>query len=286
MKITALTAALLAASTTVLAQPKPAAPAAAAPRAPSTADWRTPDPEDVLVIDTNKGRIVVEMVPEIAPNHVQRMRELTREGFYDGLKFFRAVDEFMNQTGDPDNRGSGSSTKPDLEQEFYFRRGADFPFVLGSDEQVVEVGFVKGVPVATQSMMLAPMTKDQKVAGFGLFCQGVAGMARAGDPNSANSQFYLMRGPYPALNRQYSVWGRVISGQEVVTAIKLGEPVPDPQDYMERVRLLADLPAKDRPRVRVIDPKGPWFQAEMARVKAAGGGQFDPCAVEIPAEVK
>ena len=96
-----------------------------------------------------------------------------------------------------------------------------------------------------------------------------------------------MRAPYPSLNRNYTVWGRVISGQEVVTAIKVGEPVADPQDYMERVRLLADLPAKDRPKIRVIDPKGPWFKAELARVAAAtAGGQYDPCEVKILAEVK
>jgi peptidylprolyl isomerase len=295
MKKTVLIAALAAAcATSAFAQPKKPAPAAAAkpaaapagPAAPGPNDWRTPDPNDVLVIDTNKGRVIVEMVPEIAPNHVQRMRELAHENFYDGQKFFRVVADFMDQTGDPQNQGSGGSSKPNLEGEFSFRRGADFPFVLGMDQGVAELGFVKGVAVATQSMMLAQLTKDQKVAGYGLFCQATAGMARSGDPNSANSQFYLMRAPYPSLNRNYTVWGRVISGQEAVTAIKVGEPVADPQDYMERVRLLADLPAKDRPKIRVIDPKGPWFKAELERVKAAGAGNFDPCDVKIPAEVK
>jgi peptidylprolyl isomerase len=134
--------------------------------------------------------------------------------------------------------------------------------------------------------MLAPMTRDQKVAGWALFCPGVAGMARGSEENSANSQFFLMRGPFPSLERKYTAWGRVISGQDVVTAIKVGEPVPDPQDRMERVRLLADLPEASRPKVRVIDPKGPWFKAEIERVRAAKGADFSACNVDIPVEVQ
>jgi peptidylprolyl isomerase len=78
----------------------------------------------------------------------------------------------------------------------------------------------------------------------------------------------------------------VISGQAVVNAIKVGEPVPDPQDKMERVRLLSDIPEKDRPKIRVIDPAGKWFKAEIARAQAAGGANFTACDVNIPVEVK
>jgi peptidylprolyl isomerase len=77
-----------------------AAPALAQP-APTAADWRTPKADDVLVIDTNKGRILVEMTPETAPLYATRMRELTREGLFNGLTFFRVIDDFMAQTGDP-----------------------------------------------------------------------------------------------------------------------------------------------------------------------------------------
>jgi len=134
--------------------------------------------------------------------------------------------------------------------------------------------------------MLAAMTKDQKVTAWALYCQGVMGMARDDNPDSGNSQFFLMRYPYPSLERKYTAWGRVISGLDVVRAIKTGEPVEDPQDRMERVRLLADLPEKDRPKLRVIDPKGPWFKAEIARERAAKGADFTACDVNIPVEVK
>lgn len=105
-----------------------AGPAASQATRPAAADWRTPDPQNVLVIDTNKGRVIVEMIPEAASNHVARLRELTRAGLYDGRKFFRVIDQFMAQTGDPQDNGQGGSDKPDLAAEFTFRRGADSAF--------------------------------------------------------------------------------------------------------------------------------------------------------------
>jgi cyclophilin family peptidyl-prolyl cis-trans isomerase len=269
------------------AKAPPAAPSApAAPGAPGPADWRSPDPNDVLVIDTNKGRIIVEMIPEVAPQHVAQVRALAHENFYDGDRFFRVIDKFMDQTGDPQNNGQGGSSKPNIPAEFTFRRGPDLPFVMAADQTVAEVGFIKSLPVMSQSMMLGAMTKDQKVTAWGLYCQGVMGMARDENPDSGNSQFFLMRWPYPSLERKYTAWGRVISGQDVVRAIKTGEPVEDPQDRMEKVRVLADLPEASRPKVRVIDPKGPWFKAEIDRVRAAKGADFTACDVEIPVEVK
>ncbi len=293
MRTVLLAAAVAAVAVTAFAAPKPPArPATAAPAkpagpaAPAAVDWRSPDPNDVLVIDTNKGRILVEMLPEVAPKHVAQVRALAHEGFYDGQRFFRVIDKFMDQTGDPQNNGQGGSSKPNLAAEFTFRRGSDLPFVMAADQTVAEVGFIKSLPVMSQSMMLAAMTKDQKVTAWGLYCQGVMGMARDSTPDSANSQFFLMRYPYPSLDKNYTAWGRVIAGLDVVRDIKAGEPVADPQDRMEHVRLLADIPEASRPKIRVIDPKGPWFRAEIVRVRAAKGADFTACDIEIPAEVK
>jgi peptidylprolyl isomerase len=292
MKRTILLAATVAAiAVTAVAAPKEKTPAAApakpvAAATPGAADWRAPDPNDVLVIDTNKGRIVVEMIPEAAPLHVAQIRALAHENFYDGLRFFRVIDKFMDQTGDPQNSGVGGSSKPNIPAEFTFRRGSDLPFVMAADQTVAEIGFFKSLPVESQSMMLGAMTKDQKVTAWSLYCQGVMGMARDEDPGSGNSQFFLMRYPYPSLERKYTAWGRVISGLDVVRAIKTGEPVEQPQDFMQHVRVLADIPDKDRPKIRVIDPKGPWFKAEIERVRAAKGADFTACDVDIPVEVK
>ena len=286
LAVAATSAVAVAAPKPPVAKPAVAAPAAAKPSGPAAADWRTPSPDDLLVIDTNRGRIIVEMVPEAAPIFTDRMRELALEHFFDGQTFFRVIEDFMDQTGDPENRGTGGSTKPDVKAEFLFRRGPDTPFTLAVDQSVAEVGFIKSLPVATQSMMLAPMTKDGKVSGFAFYCPGVAGAARGEAENSANSQFFLMRASFPALERKYTAWGRVISGQGAVTQIKTGEPVEDPQDKMLTLRVLSDMPEKDRPKIRVIDPAGKWFKAEVARAQAAGGTSFTACDVNIPVEVK
>ena len=260
--------------------PQPANPA------PSASDFRTPDPQDILVIDTNKGRILVELVPLAAPAHVVRVRELARQGLYNGRSFFRVIDQFMAQTGDPKDDGTGGSELPDLAAEFTFRRGADTPFVQVADQAVAEIGFIGPLPVMTQSSQLMPMTADGRISGWALYCPGVAGMARGGSPDSANSQFFLMRQAYPSLEKRYTAFGRVIAGLDVVRAIKTGEPVDPPQDVMTRVQVLADMPAASRPKVRIIDPRSPWFAAEVARVRASLGADFTACAISIPSEVK
>jgi len=261
------------------------ATAPAAP-APTEADWRTPDPQNVLVIDTNKGRVFVELTPDVAPNHVQRVRELAREGVYDGRTFFRVIDRFMAQTGDPKDTGDGGTSKPNLKAEFTFRRAADSNFVPVAAPAGLEEGFVGPLPVVGQAMSWSSMTQDGKVSAWGTYCPGVVGMARDDDPDSANSQFFVMRQPYPSLDKRYTAFGRAIIGLDVVRAIKTGEPVPPPQDRMERVTVLADWPEATRPKVRVIDPHGPWFGAQVASVRAAKGADFSVCDIDIPAEIK
>lgn len=248
--------------------------------------WRTPDPQNVLVVETNKGRIIAELLPETAPGHVERVRVLAKAGFYDGLSFFRVIDSFMAQTGDPKNDGTGGSEQPDLTAEFTFRRAASggaFAPVgkIGSQE----TGFVGPLPVTSQPSMLAAMTADGKVQAWGNFCPGVLGMARAGDPNSANSQFFFMRQHYPSLDKTYTAFGRVISGLEVVRAIKAGEPVAAPQDKMLSVKLLADLPEGQRPTVQVMDTRSAAFAELVKQRQAALGAGYNICDVEVPAKI-
>jgi peptidylprolyl isomerase len=244
---------------------------------PATSDYRTIDPENVLVIDTTKGRIYVEMVPEIAPKSVARIKELAREKFYDGLTFHRVVDEFMAQGGDPKGDGSGGSSKPNVPGEFIFRRGSDTPYVRVQSVAGLEDGFVKSVPVRTQNTGLMIMTADGKVQAWGLWCSGVTGMARAGEPDSANSQFYIMRQFNDGLERNYAAWGRVIVGLDVARALKSGEPVIDP-DKMTSVRVLADLPAAGRPKVQVVDTASPAFVAQIPNATSV-------CDIELPGRV-
>ena len=244
---------------------------------PTASEWRTVDPQNLLVIDTTKGRILVEMAPEVAPQSVARIKELAGEHFYDGLTFHRVVDGFMAQGGDPKGDGTGGSTKPNVPAEFTFRRGPGAPYAKINAANGQEDGFVKSLPVRGQSSDLAVMTADGKVTDHGLWCPGVAGMARSGDPDSANSQFFLMRDFNAALERGYTPWGRVVVGEDVVKALKTGEPVTNP-DKMTSVRVAADLPPADQPKVEVVDTAGPW-------VKTAAKYAIDICDIDLPAKL-
>ncbi|MFN3536152.1 MAG: peptidylprolyl isomerase, partial [Brevundimonas sp.] len=277
MRLWIIAAAMLGATwaTATMAQDAPPAPDAAA------ADWRTVTPDNLLVIDTNRGRILVEMSPLAAPQHVERMRVLARRGFYDGIVWHRVIDWFMAQTGDPLGTGDGQSPFPDLTAEFTFRRGADMPFTRVADPMGAPVGFLGSLPIQTQPDELMGRTGDGMVHAWGVYCPGVAGMARGDDPDSANSQFFLMRQAYPSLDKRYTAWGRVVSGMDVVRAMKTGEEpsgaVAAPQDVMTGVRVASDIPADQRPVVRVLDTASPAFAAMVERTRASRGADFSIC---------
>jgi peptidylprolyl isomerase len=283
----ALAAALLASVTPASAQDTTPSPSEAAP-AIAADDWRTAAPDNLLVIDTNKGRILVEMTPEAAPDHVARIRLLAKAGFYDGLPWHRVIDGFMAQTGDPLGTGEGQSWHPDLKAEFTFRRDAETPFVAVAAPAGALIGFVQSLPVQTQPDAVMATTPDRKVHAWGLYCPGVAGMARDDAPDSANSQFFLMRHPYPALDKRYTVWGRVVSGLDVVRALKFS-PNPDgivtDPDRMTRVRVAGDLPEGERPSVRVLSTSSAPFRALVEDTRAARGADFSACDIELPVEV-
>lgn len=159
----------------------------------SNAQAKVSNPENLLYIDLKYGRVVIELLPQIAPKHVQRIKALAAQGFYDGVKFHRVIPGFMAQTGDPTGTGMGGSELPDLRAEF-------------SDEPHI---------------------------------RGAVSMARAQDPNSANSQFFIVTDDSRFLDRQYTIFGRVIEGMEFVDQIKKGGGsngmVKDP-DIMVKVR--------------------------------------------------
>ena len=252
---------------------------------PKEIDWRTPDPQTILVIDTNRGQVVVELVPQVAPEHVARIVALTRKGIYDKRTFFRVIDRFMAQTGDPLNTGEGQTDLPNLKAEFNFRRDQTTPFTPVSAPQGLEEGLIASLPIVSQDISYRTMTSDGKVAAWGTYCPGVVGMARDENPDSANSQFFLMRQAYPSLDKRYTAFGRVVSGLESVRAIKAGEPVAAPQDMMTQVRVLADIPAAERPNVRLIDTGGSWFRAHLAAVRNNKGADFSVCDLDLPARI-
>ena len=254
-----------------------------------TPDWRTVAPENLLVIDTAKGRILVELEPRMAPRSVERVRTLADQGFYDGLKFHRVIVGFMAQTGDPQGTGEGGSDLPDMEGEFQFRRGRDLGFVNLVTAATGQLGVAGSMPVFTQPDAQMMVTADFKTAGQALFCPGVAGMARNQDPNSANSQFFLMTGANDSLNGLYTPFGRVVAGLDVVRALKAGPEGAngrvDDADLMTSVRTAAALPELQRPGVRVLNPASPAFAALVEQVRAERGARFSVCDVQPTAQV-
>jgi peptidylprolyl isomerase len=258
---------------------------------PAATDWRTIAPENLLVIDTSKGRILVELEPRATPRHVERIRTLADQGFYDGLKFHRVLTGFMAQTGDPLGTGAGGSDLPDVVAEFGFRRGRDAQFAaIQGGAPTGIVGLVGSLPVQTQPDAQMMVTADFRTDAGSLFCTGVAGMARSGSPDSANSQFFLMMASNAVLNGNYTAFGRIVSGLEVVSRLKPGPEsadgaVTEDPDVMTRVRTAAALPENQRPVVRVLDARSAAFQARVDQTRSALGTGFSICEVQPVAEV-
>ncbi len=157
------------------------------------------DPENTLYMDLKDGRVVIELLPDVAPKAVERVKILTRKGFYDGTPFHRVIEGFMAQGGDPTGTGTGGSGMGQLPAEF---------------------------------------SRTRK------FLRGTVGAARTSDPNSADSQFFIMFAPAPSLDGQYTIWGQVVSGMEHVDHIKRGSGangmVQNP-DRIVRMRVAADV---------------------------------------------
>jgi peptidylprolyl isomerase len=257
---------------------------AAAQQAPDPRNWRQVDPEHTLYIDTVHGRIVIEMYPEIAPRHVERIEQLTRAGYYNGLLFHRVVENFMAQTGDPLGTGEGASSLPDLREEFRFRRGSDMPFVEAANQGGARVGFYKALPIESQPDAQMAVTADGRVAANARHCPGVVSMARSDNPNSANSQFFIMRAANSDLDKRYSIFGRVVWGQDAVMQLAVGNPPPNP-DRMLAVRIAADVPETERAPIYVLRTDGPAFRDLIEDTRRSRGADFSVCDVQIPARV-
>jgi peptidylprolyl isomerase len=157
------------------------------------------DPENTIYMDLKQGRVVIKLLPDVAPKTVAQIKTLTRQGFYDGTPFHRVIEGFMAQGGDPTGTGTGGSKLPNVPAEFSQRH----------------------------------------------FVRGVCGMARASDPDSGNSQFYIMFAPAPSLDGKYTIWGQVLRGMEYVDQIKRGSGsggiVPGEPDRIVHMRVAADV---------------------------------------------
>lgn len=151
------------------------------------------DAENTILMETTQGPVKIELLPDLAPNHVARIKELAREGFYDGIVFHRVIEGFMAQAGCPKGTGTGGSSKPDLKAEF------------NAEPHV----------------------------------RGTCSMARTAQPHTANSQFFICFDDARFLDKQYTVWGKVVEGMDNIDQLKRGEPVQNP-DKIVSMKVAAD----------------------------------------------
>jgi peptidylprolyl isomerase len=265
------------------AAPTPVAGIVVSVPAPLT-DWRGLDAENTLVIDTDRGQVVIELRPEFAPSAVARIKRLARSGVYDGLLFHRVVDGFMAQTGSPNNREDGKSLEPDLPPEFTFRLGAEVPRTQLARPQGESEGFIGAQPYVAVDEIRMAMSPDRRVSAWGAYCAGVVGMGHDADPGSGNSGFFIMRAPTRTLDRGYSVVGRVVVGLDVVRSLTIGDPPKQPS-RMQRVRVMADLPEAQRPQITVLNTLSPEFRTLANRVRRIRGADFSICDVEVPVQL-
>ena len=241
--------------------------------APPPGPWRTPDPADLLVIDTNRGRIVVEMEPRVALRAVERVSFLARRGTYDGLLLHRVIDKFVAQTGNPNNRDGGGTELPDLKPEFWVpKTTVGLVTWLRSNHDGSE-GIIGSLPVARGADPAMPAWIPQ--------CGAIAGMGRQANPDTANSELYFTRMSVRGLDHDYTVFGRVLIGQNIVETLAVGEPPAKP-DKMLRVRAAADLPVADRPRIEVMDVGAPQYARWAAARRRTLGSQLSICDLMPP----
>lgn len=254
----------------------------AADAAADSENWREVDLENLIVFETTKGRIVIEMLPEVAPAHAEQFRALIRSGDFNGTSFHRVIDDFMAQGGDIFALHGRESGLPDIPGEFTFRRDpVDMVITTLGDAENARNGYYLGFPIKTQAAWLAEMSNDGLVESYIPHCAGVVSTARTSDPNSANSQFFLMRGRAEHLDRQYTAWGRILEGVDVVYAIQLGEPPVRP-DVLQRAAMAADLGGEDAIRAYVMRTDGPVFAQQLVGIE--NPRDADVCDLEpVPA---
>lgn len=236
--------------------------------------WREVAPENLLRLRVRAGTIIVELRPDIAPGHVEQIRQIVRNGHYDGLPFHRVIDDFMAQGGEVRAVYPQAQPYPQLAPEFTFRRvPAEQPLtVVGSTSGGDLLGYYDGMLIQSRPESMALMMADKAIDSWVIHCQGVTSMARADAPNSADTQFFLMRQPQIALDASYTVWGRVLVGLDIVRAIKAGPDAtdgrmpPEAADRLIRAELLSDVDPSDRPMIYVQYTNGTAYKTTVEQL--------------------
>jgi peptidylprolyl isomerase len=264
--------------------------------ASTPADWRTPDPANTLYLELASGRVVIELAPSFAPNHVANIKTMAHERYFDGLFIIRSQDNYVVQWGDPAEDdakkkplGSAMATLPGE-----FAHADDLPFVALPDRDVYapEAGFSQGLPAARDAaagkMWLA-------------HCYGMVGAGRDNAPDSGGGkELYVVIGHSPRhLDRNVTLVGRVIKGIELLSTLPRGTGAlgfyEKPAQYVpiRSIRLAADVPESERTPIELLRTDTPTFAAyvEARRYRREewfidAVGHVELCNVPLPVRAK
>jgi peptidylprolyl isomerase len=248
-------------------------------------DWRRIPAEELLVIRLERGEIVVALSPSLAKNHVKQLKTLTREGFYDGLSFYRVIEGFVAQGGDPFGERKITKGKKSMKAEFE-SAGDDIAFAALKDVDgfAPMSGFVASIPAGF----------DEKTGTYWhLHCAGAFAFGREDGRDTASTEFYIVLQPQRYLDRNLTVFGRVIDGMQYVQALRRVEPPQSEDDDIGEkilsIRIAADMPEAARPRFDILDSARPAFAAyaEARRNRPEAffhfrPGHLDVCQMPVP----
>ncbi len=255
-------------------------------------DWRPLDPANTLYMDLPAGRVVIELAPQFAPRHVENVRTLVHEGYFDGLAITRSQDNFVVQWSDPGGSRPLGTAKKTLPAEFTRpAQGLTFTALPDPDTYAPQTGFVDGFPAARDSAT---------GMAWAVHCYGVLGVGRDnGSDSGGGTELYVVTGHAPRqLDRNITVLGRVVQGMEHLSALPRG-PAPmgmyeKPEQYapITRIRLAADLPIDQRMKLEVLRTDTATFtdlidsrrnrRDDWYKVPA---GRIDVCNVPLPVRV-
>lgn len=302
----ALVALSAAASAEAPAQPQASAPAAPATQPPAktmaeaiaaapASDWRPLDPQNTLYLELTTGRVVIELAPAFAPEHVANIRAMAQEGFYDGLWIERSQDNYVVQWGDPEGkkpltRKALGGAKSGLPAEFERPDGPDLVFTVLTDPDTYapQTGFVGGFPAGRD-----PASGKAWL----VHCYGTVGVGRDNPPDSGTgAELYAVDGQAPRhLDRNIAVVGRVVKGMELLSVMPRG---PAPMGFYDKpeqriaikgIRVAADVPAAEREKIEVMKTDSASFAAVIAARRNRSesffvrpAGRVDVCNVPVP----
>lgn len=253
-------------------------------------DWREIPAEDLLVITLERGKVHVALSPALAPKHVAQVKKLAREGFYDGLSFYRVIDGFVAQGGDPFGEKKTKTSKKSLKAEFEgpLAKGFAFSAMKDADGFAPASGFVASLPAGYDA---------EAGTAWHLHCAGAFAFGREDGRDTASTEFYVTLQPQRYLDRNMSVFGRVIDGMQHLQALRRVEPPAEKTDDVGEkiiaIRVGSDIPEAERPTFEILDSARPVFSefAEARRNRPEPFFHFRPdyldvCQFPVPVRTK